>query len=222
MGKYCKRIVLLFLLFFATNSYAVSPAILHGMSGSGNLTECTETYSPNLAVDAENHIGRWSASDFLGFLYKPTSTASVCQIDVYVRYITGTLTSSHDYYCRIFSIDGNNDAATILGTSSKIDGDLIGEEAWISANAGYFVFDTPVALNSGTTYAITFFIDQDSDLDDDPEADADNYPGFGYDNERNLDTIQYGAIGFAWDDTIPYADNSSGVNDDWMVIIWAQ
>jgi len=50
MGKYCKRIVLLFLLLFATNSYAVSPAILHGMSGGGG--GCIDgTYS--LAWDGE-------------------------------------------------------------------------------------------------------------------------------------------------------------------------
>ena len=43
MGKYCKRIVLLFLLLFATNSYAVSPAILHGMSGGGQAASLCDT-----------------------------------------------------------------------------------------------------------------------------------------------------------------------------------
>ena len=226
MGKYCKRIVLLFLLLFATNSYAVSPAILHGMSGgSGNTAVCAETYAPNLAADAELYIGRLEATDFYGALYKPATTQDVCQIDAYIRYITGTLTSDHDYYCRIFSIDGNDDVDAILGTSSKVDGDLMSAGTWVSANAGYFVFDTPVTLTGGTTYAITFFISRgDSDLTDNPEHDGTNYPMIGFDNENNIgDGISMGRGSWTWDSSIPYADEFAiDPEDDVLIKVWTQ
>ena len=63
MGKYCKRIVLLFLLLFATNSYAVSPAILHGMSGSSG--ECvTDNVTFWYRAESEDFSGTNGTLDY--------------------------------------------------------------------------------------------------------------------------------------------------------------
>ena len=50
MGKYYKGIVLLLCLLFASSAYAVSPAILQGMSGGG---ETEQEYGPT-SVDSES------------------------------------------------------------------------------------------------------------------------------------------------------------------------
>jgi len=184
--------------------------------------ECTETYAPSLTGDAGMYIGQSDSYDFYGILYKPASSESICKLEVYIEALQGTLTSSHDYYCRIFSVDGNDDVDAILGTSSKLDGDALVDNTWTSANAGFFEFSSPVALTGGVTYAITFFIDRDSDLTDNPEFDYQNYPEFSFDNERNLDAVQVGRVGFTWDAAIPYADQGIDAEDDALIKIWTK
>jgi len=79
MGKYCKGIVILLCLLFASSAYAVSPAILHGMSGGASASTCDTTnivfWWRAYAADftATNNTLDYSANDTTGIVQGPSS-----------------------------------------------------------------------------------------------------------------------------------------------------
>jgi len=170
---------------------------------------CTEDYAPSLTVDQPMYIGQSSGTDFHGGGYTPEVTGSVCKIDLHIQAVNeATTLAGKNIHCRIFTIDGNGDVDTIVGTSSALDADSMVASTWTSANAGYFEFSPSVELSSIVVYAITFFVDTDSDLTDDPEFDADDYVSGGYDNESNVDAFLLGRTAWTWDSEIPYVDQN--------------
>jgi hypothetical protein len=182
---------------------------------------CTETYAPAWTSDSERAIGQASSVDYYGLIYTPTSNEDVCAIDLYIEGIDGTLSSAHDYYISIFTINGA-DCQALLGTSVKIDGDAMVADTWTSANAGLFTFATPVSLTASTSYIIGAWVDQDGNLTDNPEHDATNHPEFGDDNNNNGDAITGGRIYCSWDAAIPYVGTLSDANDDPLFRIHTQ
>ena len=177
-------------------------------------TSCQVDYSPSVSDDQNFSIGFSTYTDFRGILYTPSSGEEICSIDLYIRSISGTLTSSHDYYCRIFAIDGSDQAVTVLGTSNVVPGESMVGGTWVSENAGAFGFSSSVSLTGSTTYAITFFIDRDGNLNDDPEADTTNYPNAGYEDESIIDSIGGGRIGYLYNPSLPYAVQTQDEDDD--------
>ena len=94
---------------------------------------------------------------------------------------------------------------------------------WSSASAGTYDFDPCVSLSTGTTYLISWFVDTDGDLTDDPEADAANYWAIGTDNENNGDAVQLGRGSWIWDASIPYSiDGTVDAEDDGMFKIYTE
>lgn len=198
-------------------------AILAGISSSYDLaikitesdevivppaTTCDLTYDTSaLTVDGTDNIqvGRYSASDFYGFLYTPAANECVCKIDPYIYSETGT--PAGNYYARIFVYNGATGAIdSIAGTSSAVAGAGINGQGgqWSSASAGTYDFDPCISLSTGTTYAITWFISTDADLTDDPEYDGTNYWAIGTDDNAASDAIQLGRGSWQWDAEIPY------------------
>ena len=179
---------------------------------------CTEAYAPTLTHDSNYYVGRYDNTDFVGAMIDPEQNECVCKVKAYIRAETGDQTGI-DYYCRIFTIDGNSDVDTIVGTSSALAG------ANINGNAGTyaeFTFSPCVNVSHGTTYAYTIFPDQDSDLTDNPDNDTSNYWAWGYDNGSNVDAISLGKGAWTWDDTIPYADDSTDATDDMLIKVWTE
>lgn len=189
-------------------------------------TSCTELYDASLVAtqDQPVYIGSVASADFYGLLWTPADDAVVCKIDAYVRAISGTLTSSHDYYARIYSVNaGTNVTTGVVATSAVVPGESMVATTWISANAGAFEFLSPPTLSADTKYAIVFFIDRDGNLDDNPENDTANYPHFGYDDENNGDgvgdgTYQSGRIYYDYND-IGSAVTNLDAEDDILVKI---
>jgi len=170
---------------------------------------CTEVYAPSLTVDEGSYIGRYASNDFSGYIYKPSANRCICEVYAYCQNETGNQTGNN-YHMRIFTIDGNDDVDTIVGTSAAVAGSTINGSG--ASYIGPFIFSTCVNLTSGTEYPFTIFIDTDSDLTDDPEYDSTNYWKWGYDNERNLDGIQVGRGDWTWDASIPYVDAGGGID----------
>ena len=228
MGKYTTAII--FILFFplavsaqTIEAGGLNPAMKQLLGGMA--AACTETYAPSLTYNYANSVGRYEDSDFYGLLYTPATNENICKVDMYVAAIVGTLTSGHEYYLRIFTIDGSGDADTIVATSLPIDGDeidAVGGTAWLSSAGYYFVFSPAVELTGSTTYGFGIFVDQDSDLTDNPEHDGTNYWQFGSDSGNDGDSIQGGRTYWTWDSSIPYLDTIVDATDDILIKVWTQ
>jgi len=213
-----KRISLIvcFLLLAGSTS---AMTIISGRPRSVTLT-CQSYYS-DTTIDTAAPFGSASGIDYYGELFTFTEEVQVCAIDVYIDAINGTLGATHDYYIKIFAVDGSNNATSVMGTSAKLDGDSFSVDTWVSANVGLFTFVSPVTLSASTLYAITLFVSTDGTLDDDPEHDITNYPSFGYDNNGAVDTIQGGRISFTTDGGggLPYTGTLQDANDDMAIVI---
>jgi len=170
---------------------------------------CAESYAPSVTQDQGDYVGYGDNLDFTGFIYKPTDTECVCEIYPTIREEVGDPTGNN-YHIRIFTIDGNDDVDAIIGTSAAVAGATI-QGAGNGAEIGPFIFSPCVTLTGGTEYAITAFIDTDSNLTDDPseELDASNYWRWAYDDERSLDAIQMGRAVWTWDAAIPYENTAA-------------
>lgn len=207
-----KKIIIYLILFFQLLSgptygleiYGVAdPSEVYGVAEPAKVFGVTtdycntETYAPSLTADINYAIG-YTNRYWTGCDYAPSGNQTVCKIDVYVDVISGTLSSSHDYYLAIYSKTGN-DLNAELGRSNKIDGDTLSAATWTSANAGYWVFSSHVSLTNGTTYAFVWFLDTDGDPDDQPEVDGTNFPRIGVDDENNGDAILLGVRYYAAD-----------------------
>lgn len=125
-----------------------------GVSG-GSAAACVvyESTYFDKAAHADEYFGYSSTYSQRGrSSFSPTSgTKHICQIDV-VLTATGTI-SDRNYFCRITLKSGHN-LSTVLGTSEAV----IGVNSW-SGSTVSFVFSTPVAVTSGTDYAIVFRTD---------------------------------------------------------------
>ena len=211
--------IFLIVLFLSSYSHAFNAPIIGGSStaAGGGPGACTEYYNGGWTSDtATRGVGEYSNVDYYGMLYTPGDTDCVCEILVYNEQIDGTLSSSHDYYVVIFSLSGNN-AASILGTSSKVDGDSMSNDTWYT-----FDFSPCVTLTAATQYGIGVFVDRDSVLTDDPENDTTNHWNFGDDNNNGGDAITGGRISWEWDSSIPYTGTLQDANDDPLFVIYAE
>jgi len=175
---------------------------------SGNTSSaCTEFYDSETALsltsDAGAFIGRWDVNDFDGYILKYASNRCVCEVYAYVRSENGDQTGKN-YHMRIFTIDGNDDVDTIVGTSAAVSGSTINGAS--GTYIGPFIFSPCVNLTSGVSYPHTIFVDDDANLTDNPEFDGTNYWLWGYDNENNGDAIIEGRGSWTWDASIPYVD----------------
>lgn len=187
-----KLFILLLILF-------VCPVQAFQQQGAGEPQEaapsCTETYSGpgGWTDDTSRGFGQTDGIDYYGAIYIPLGDETVCAIDLYIRAINGTLSSSHDYYIKICTLvdygGGNYDCDAVIGTSDKVDGDGMSATTWQE-----FTFSSTVNLTSGVAYGIGALVDTDGNPNDDPGAEADgtNYPSFGDDNNANGDAITAG------------------------------
>ena len=214
-----RYLMCLMVLFFSSYASAFNAPIIGGgtAGGGGGPAGCTEYYNPGWTSDtATRGVGEASAVDFYGMLYTPADNKCICEIWVYNEQIDGTLSSSHDYYVRIFGLTGN-DASSIIGTSSKVDGDGMSNDTW-----SVFDFSPCVNVTAATQYGIGAFVDRDSNLTDDPESDLTNHWNFGDDNNNAGDAITGGRIYWTWDSSIPYTGTLADANDDPLFVIYAE
>lgn len=206
MKKLFLGIVLSF--FLAISAWAMSGPFMQSITGCGSLT-CTKDYAVENTANLLSYfkIGISALEEYRGFIYNPDSNESICEIDIYINYLDGTLGANHDYYMRIYSMTGDN-LNVSLGQSDKLDGSDIVAATWISANAGRFVFSTPIDLTNGVSYAIVIFLDLDGNPNDTPpESDAINYFRWAYDDENNADAIQGGRHGWNDDFSVVTSDD---------------
>jgi len=202
-------ICLLISLFFTVNA----SAMMVGQGGLGVSVsgECTEFYAPSLTGDAVYDLGKLNGEEYTGFIYVTGGAQEdVCKVDLKIQGVNGDL-ADHDYFLKIWTIDGSNVLQVSQGTSSGLDGNLMSAGTWTSANAGYFEFSSSVSLSATTSYAFTFFVDQDGNQDDDPEIDGTNYPAVHYDNENDEDATMLGR--FIWKDSDKSVQKSDAEDD---------
>jgi hypothetical protein len=193
----------------------------NGFTLASPLT-CQVDYAPSMTVDQNLTIGATAWVDFAGFLYTPTANKSVCAIDMYIKAIDGTMPDGMNIHWRIFAIDANRRADSVLGTSVAVAADLMVVSTWTSANAGLFTFDTDVELTSGTQYAFCAFVDTDGNLTDDPEIDVTNKVSAGYDNGSSVDTIGGGRISYTYGESFPYVIYGEDSTDDVLIKIYTK
>jgi hypothetical protein len=177
---------------------------------------CTETYAPAVTQDQGDYVGYQEGSDFVGFVYVPASDECICDIDVQIRQEYGDPTGLN-YHISIYTVDGNNDLASLVGTSDAVAGSVIQGAAngsWMSANGDTFSFSPCVNLTGSTEYALVAFVDDDANLTDNPEHDGINYWRWAYDNELGSDGITIERGIWTWDASIPYAELGALDADD--------
>lgn len=186
---------------------------------AGDPGSCDEWYDFTGTKDQASGIGAYVDRDFIGPRWTQPSDQTLCEVDMFIGGMVGSPSSSHDYWMRVFTVDGNNDLATVVATSTtKIDGDGLSAGTWISENEGNFEFDD-VALSNGVEYAFTIFVDQDANQSDDPEADGSNFPKWGFDDENNSAPNQDGLGRWTYDASIPYVDYDLDAEDDLLIKI---
>lgn len=199
--------VVILTCFLAISAWAMHPAFMAIIVQPSSSTVCTEDYVYETVVLLTGFykMANSNSDEYKGFIYTPDSDESICEVDVYVYGIDGTLGASHDFYMRIYSMTGDNLNAS-LGQSGKLDGSDFSASTWISENAGRFVFSSPVSLSSGVPYAIVIFLDSDGNPNDTPpEVDSTNAFYWGYDDENDDDSIQGGR--HSWDDDFTVDDS---------------
>ena len=187
--------------------------------GKKNATVCTIDYVHESGTDwvqTNNGADRY----YDGIKYTPDSNECICEVDFYAEYLDGSRTN-YDYYLRIYALNGSNEITSptgALGQSSKMDGDSLVVDTWISANAGRFVFSSCVSLTSGSNYGFAIFLDTDGDPDDNPPelGDTDNQWGLGYDDEAATDSIQGGRFSWDSDGTVSVTD----AEDDFRIRVF--
>jgi len=221
-----KKLIIFLLFFFLSCTVSATVLQHHAVIARKNAAVCAEAYAPSLTADQGLEVGAGSGGDFAGYVYVPQQNECLCAIDLYIRVETGDQTGKK-YYGRVFTIDGNSDVDTIVGTSSNyIDGTNINGNApaWISALVdGKITFSPCLNLTSGEDYAITMFVDTDGNLDDDTEIDGSNHWEWGYDNESNGETELQGRCRWAWDASIPYVEEFAiDVEDEGLIKIWTK
>ncbi len=213
-------ILLLASILNADRIAMVSPAnpATPSMKAPSSAT-CTVTYAPSLIGDVNYAVGFDEYNHYSGFEYRPASNECICQVDVYVAQVDGTLTSSHDYYLWISSLDASNDLDGVTSaTSAKVDGDTdISASSWVS-----FTFSPCLNVTAESRYGFAFFLDSDGNPDDEPEYDGTNFWRLSVDDERNLDNVQYGTARWRWDAEIPYNREASDAEDDVEVKVYTQ
>lgn len=198
----------------------------NGWSDGGAVaTSCTSLYDMSALTSDDNAwISRTDETAFHGFVWTPDDNALVCSIDVYVYGVAGTLTSSHDYYARIYEVNQTTHVVTgTVGTSNVVPGEDIVSGTWVSANAGTFDFATPASLTADTKYVIAFFLDRDGNQSDAPEVDATNRWSAGIDNENDGDSSgdhQDGRVAYSYNDISGSIAPDEDLEDDFEVIIY--
>ena len=213
-------IAILLMLLGSSAGYAVSPAILHGISGGG----CSESYFSDVTPDTAWSVGQSADRHYVGTVYTPAADECVCAIDVYVYGIQGTLTTDHDYYAQIYEMTTTTLSSLVTnGTSNVVAGETLAASTWVSANAGKFEFSTCVSLTGSTAYAIVFALDTEGDgIADEPNLDGTNYWQLGHDDESNIDSVLGGTGKWTWDSSIPYAQIIADEQDDIQIKVWTE
>lgn len=191
-------------------------------------SNCTLAYFSDVTVDENLRIANTTTAHYVGTVYTPAATQCICQVDVYVSDLQGTLTSSFDFYMQIYTVDGNDDLAALVsnGTSGIVPGESIVDDTWISANAGNFTFATAPSLTGSTEYALVIVLDTEGDgIADEPNysvPDDTNYFSIGYDNGAAGDAVLGGRGRWLWDSSIPYADQSTDADDDVQIKVYTE
>lgn len=222
MKKLFLSILLLFL--FVGFSFAANPLFFTVCELLGD--DCAQNYFSNVTVDDDLHIANTSTAHYVGTVYVPPLNECICAVDIYVSGVTGTLTSSFDFYMQVYTVDGNDDLASLVsnGTSAAIQGELLSASTWISANAGRFEFSPAVSLTGSTEYALVVVLDTEGDgVADEPSysvPDNTNYFDWGYDNGASSDSVLGGRGRWLWDSSIPYADQSTDAGDDVQIKVY--
>jgi hypothetical protein len=193
------------------------------VAGPGCASEAYD--STGLTDDEVQYVSRYAAREYVGTKMATAAEICICEIEYQTGSLSGfvgggdndcTLPDCPDYYAMLFTVDGNDDLSVKLGTSNGIDGDDIADVGSVTT----WTFDPCVTVVAGN-YAIVIIGDTDGDTTDDPEVAADrgddDYFAIDADNNNNGDAIQLGRFDWSHDGSIPYADQSSEVNDDQLM-----
>jgi hypothetical protein len=148
------KLLLLLVAALMLAGIALSQPILSGLLNAKPVVAgggaCTTVHAQNVAVKSESIPINDADNTFYQGLYgwNPGANISVCKITAYLSW--GALDiETNNYYCEIYVYDGGFALTTAQGTSNAV----LGTNTW-SATAVDFTFASPVAVTSGTSYAI--------------------------------------------------------------------
>ncbi len=173
MKKYLALISILSLLCLITPSYSQEIARLNIgiVAGGSGQSECT-LFASDTTYDGFYYIGV-STNEYMAgqIAYDPGSNKTICRVDFYFTSVVGNI-STKTFNSRIYTISGTT-LGSLLGTSDNVSGSGIGGAGWVQ-----FDFSTPVAITTGSDYAILVTMN---------ETDVSNYVTVGYHGTITLD-----------------------------------
>ena len=96
---------------------------------------CQEKFAFSTGLTSWTGVAKAAASTYSGVFYITDGDQDVCEVDVYVHSLGGTLDANDEFYMRIYTLDGEDALDTLLGTSDMIEGGSFAATTWISATA---------------------------------------------------------------------------------------
>ena len=214
-----KLFLILCALVLCSSSYAGNIKDIKKVIARKNVASCdTETYNPTASLEESLFINIGYNRSYMGIEYRPASNQCVCRVEVYNTDIIGTMTAAHEYYMWISSIGASNSLDGVTSAvSAKVEGLDMTTNTWQS-----WTFSPCINLTQDARYGFAWMYDADGDPETAPVLDETNYWRIAIDDERELDTIQYGSRGWAWDAAIPFDQTSSDVEDDILIKVYTQ